>query len=97
MLNQAGDVDRDDEPDNRSPRTLSRGGLLSGCPFSLTLREEVLADLGLALQPRQPWILIHSGNRLAGGQSLAHHLDHLAVSSHLLFQGPGWQQVQPAA
>ena len=57
----------------------------------LTLREEVLTDLGLALQPRQPWFLIHSGNRLAGGQSLAHHRDHLAITSHLLFQGPGWQ------
>jgi hypothetical protein len=45
----------------------------------VTLGDQVLGDLGLPLQPRQPRLLVHAGHQLAGGQPLAHGGDHLPV------------------
>jgi hypothetical protein len=33
----------------------------------LALGDQVLGDLGLSLQPGQPWLLVHAGHLLAGG------------------------------
>lgn len=41
--------------------------------------------------------LVHAGNGLAGGQSLAHGGDDLAVRDRPLFQCPGWHQVESGA
>ena len=56
----------------------------------LALGDQVLHDLGLALQPGQPRLLVHAGHLLARGQALTHDGDELAVGSCLLLQGPGW-------
>ena len=63
----------------------------------LALGDQVLGDLGLALQPGQPWLLVHASHLLAGSQSLAHGRDELAVGGCLLLQRPGRQQVQSGA
>ena len=48
----------------------------------------------LPLQPGQPRLLVHAGHLLASGQPLTHDCDHLAVGGRLLFQRPGWQQLE---
>jgi hypothetical protein len=55
----------------------------------LPLGDQVLGDLGLPLQPRQPRLLVHAGHLLAGGPPLAHDGDHLMVGGRL-GQYPRW-------
>jgi hypothetical protein len=58
----------------------------------LALGDQPLGDLGLSLQPGEPWLLVHASQLLAGGQPLAHDRDDLAVGGRLLLQSPagGW-------
>jgi hypothetical protein len=51
-------------------------GVTLGC---LTLGDQLLGDLGLALQPRQARLLVHARYLLAGGQPLAHDGDYSPV------------------
>ena len=57
---------------------------LSGPPFG----DQRLGDLGLALQPGQPRLLVHASHLLPGGQSRAHDRDDVAVG--------GWLHSAPA-
>ena len=54
----------------------------------VSLGEQLLGGLGLALQPGQARLLVHPGHLLAGGQPLAHDGDDLAVGGRLLGQHP---------
>jgi hypothetical protein len=50
---------------------------------------QVLGGLGLALQPGQPWLLIHASHLFTRGQSSAHDGDDLAIGGCLLLQRVG--------
>jgi hypothetical protein len=51
-----------------------------GC---LSLGDQVLGDLGLPLQPRQPRLSVHACHLLAGRQPLAHDADYPPVGGRL--------------
>jgi hypothetical protein len=46
---------------------------------TLSLLDELLGDLGLALQPSQPQRAVHQHHRLPALEPTAHDGDHLAV------------------
>jgi hypothetical protein len=56
---------------------------VSSC-YRLPLRGQVLGDLGLALQPGQPRLLVQASHLLAGGQARAHDRDDLAIGGRRL-------------
>jgi hypothetical protein len=62
--------------------------------FGVASSDQVLGDFGLWLQLGQPRLLVHAGHLLAGGQTLAHDRDQLAVGGRLMLQRPGRHQVQ---
>jgi hypothetical protein len=58
-----------------------------GC---LPLDEQLLGGLGMALQPSQPWLLVHPGYLLASRQPLARDGDDLAVGRRPSAPIPSW-------
>jgi len=56
--------------------------------------DELLSDLGLPLREGQPQRPMHRHDRHTAFQPPAQDGDDLAVGGRLLFQRPGWEQVQ---
>jgi hypothetical protein len=74
--------------------------LLAACQirregFAGARGDELLGDLGLALQPSKPQRPVHRHHTLAALQPLPHHRDDRAVGGRLLLQRPGRQQPKP--
>jgi hypothetical protein len=59
--------------------------------------DQLLGDLGLALQPGQPRLPVHPSHLLTGGQPAAHDPDDLSVGRRFLLQRLGRQQLQARA
>jgi hypothetical protein len=79
---------------------LDTGADLKGCSrrsTTLSLLDELLGDLGLALQPGQPQGPVHPRHRLSPLESSASQQSPRGWRLPSGPQRPGWQQVQPVA